>query len=403
MSKIIFELNEFNIDLLEKYKNDFSNIKKFLNKNIYRTKIKNDYNSNFLEPWSQWISIHTGVPADEHKIQHLGDCSFNKKYQAWEINSDINLVWGCLNSSHGSRKEVLFFPDPWCITQNTNIKDTENILYFLRLAVQGRSKKNTLPIFYFGLRALISYIKILKLKIFKTLPFITGIRSTSEIYGIFEYLNLQIFLQIQKKQKVNTSIFFANILAHFQHYYWSNKNENKIKWCLKLVDNMLEDISEVTENVTIINGLSQENTEGLENFFSYIPNGGFENFFKKFNLNFNEVIPCMSYDCIISFNTMDEKNKFIEQANNFVLSFNKAKLFLIDDYDGVERIFLRMNYYGEKKVNFLFNQTEYNFEEYFNVLAKRTGRHIQRCDIISSEKISEKKFAFNEEINKIFI
>ena len=403
MSRIIFELNEFSLDLLELYKHKYKNINKILKNYIYRTKIKADYKSNYLEPWCQWISIHTGIDAESHKIQHLGDCSYIKNKQAWEINKNIGLVWGCLNSSHGARKEVLFFPDPWSTSQNTNIKDSENILKFLRLSVQGRSKKTLISLIFSGIKALYSYIKILKFRIFKIFPFLLMTRSTSELYGIFEYLNLLIFLKVHNRDKIKNSIFFANTLAHYQHYYWSSKNNYKIEWCLKLIDRMIHDIFEVTDDVMIINGLSQENSDRFENWFSYIPKGGFEDFFKKQNFLFKEIIPCMSYDCIVTFNNFEEKKKFILKAKKFKVADQFTQLFLIDDYEDVKRIFLRMNYYGVKNINYYYENKKFDFNSNFETLARRTGRHIQRCDVISTNMIKLDKFNFNEEIHDYLI
>ena len=401
MNKIIFELNEFNLRLLEENKKKYLNINKLLSQYIYKTKIKANYDSNYLEPWSQWISIHTGIEAKDHKIKHLGDSHYNENPQIWEKNEKIKLVWGCLNSSHGIRKNIKFFPDPWSINQNTNIENTKNILSFLRSAVQSRSKKNIIKIFFKSFLAFFDHIKILNFKILKIMPLLKGVSSSSELYGIFEYLNLLIFLKIHKKSKSNISIFFANTLAHYQHYYWSKKFNRKIHWSLSLIDKMLGEIYKVTSNVLIINGLSQEKSDELENWFSYIPRGGFEGFFKKFNLLFKEIIPCMSYDCLVTFNKIDEKINFIHEITKFKIIKTKNNLFVIDDYKDLKRIFLRMNYYDESDIDFEYNNSSYKFVESFEVLTKRTGRHIQRCDIISSNKILDENLIYNEDIYKI--
>ncbi len=244
-------------------------------------------------------------------------------------------------------------------------------------------------------------MRVLNFSILKIIPLLKGVRSLSELYGIFEYLNLLIFLKIHKKHKSNISIFFANTLAHYQHYYWSKRFNKKIQWSLCLVDKMLGEIFKVTENVLIINGLSQENSSELENWFSYIPIGGFEKFFKKFDLLFKEIIPCMSYDCLVTFNKIEEKCEFIHKINKFKIISKQTNLFVIDDYKDLKRIFLRMNYYDEIDVDFEYNNSSHKFIKNVQVLTKRTGRHIQRCDIISSKKILDENLIYNEEINKI--
>ena len=72
-NKLIFiELNEINFDLVKKYSLNYS-FKVFNNdffKKLKKTKSEDEY--NLLEPWIQWVSIHTGLTAREHKIYRLG-------------------------------------------------------------------------------------------------------------------------------------------------------------------------------------------------------------------------------------------------------------------------------------------------------------------------------------------
>ena len=72
--KLIFiQLNEINFELLKDYSNKY-NFKffnsQFLEK-LIKTKSENEY--QLLEPWIQWVSIYTGLEANEHKIFRLGD------------------------------------------------------------------------------------------------------------------------------------------------------------------------------------------------------------------------------------------------------------------------------------------------------------------------------------------
>ena len=77
--KLIFlELNEINFDLVEKYSKDSKF--KFFNKHFFkqlRSTFSEKNNSN-LEPWIQWVSVHTGLDAEGHKIFRLGDIVENK-------------------------------------------------------------------------------------------------------------------------------------------------------------------------------------------------------------------------------------------------------------------------------------------------------------------------------------
>ena len=77
--RLIFELNEFNVDLLESSTNGRPFLAKVLDSYRIDTNIPDSYESDFLEPWSQWVSVHTGTATKDHKIKHLGDAD-NLKY-----------------------------------------------------------------------------------------------------------------------------------------------------------------------------------------------------------------------------------------------------------------------------------------------------------------------------------
>ena len=70
----ILELNEFNLNILKKYsqKLNLTNVKKIIKFNSTKTYTKDKYHGDnnqygYLDPWSQWVSIHTEKPSNEHK------------------------------------------------------------------------------------------------------------------------------------------------------------------------------------------------------------------------------------------------------------------------------------------------------------------------------------------------
>ena len=83
--KLIFvELNEINFDLVEKYLKD-TNFE-FFNKNFFK-ELRNTFsedNYDNLEPWIQWVSVHTGMDAKGHKIFRLGDINNQKLDQIYQ-------------------------------------------------------------------------------------------------------------------------------------------------------------------------------------------------------------------------------------------------------------------------------------------------------------------------------
>ena len=117
MKLLVLELNEFNYEILKKYskKYNYKYLKKILSFNHTKT-TKDIYEGNnnqygYLDPWSQWVSIHTLTNSKKHKIKNLGDIPKLKLKQIWELKKNINFyIWGPMNAARrGSNNVKLFF------------------------------------------------------------------------------------------------------------------------------------------------------------------------------------------------------------------------------------------------------------------------------------------------------
>ena len=77
---ILVELNEINFDIVKEYigNTKLKNFSYIINNNLKTTIAEKEYSK--LEPWIQWVSVHTGMDANEHKIFRLGE-SKNFNYE----------------------------------------------------------------------------------------------------------------------------------------------------------------------------------------------------------------------------------------------------------------------------------------------------------------------------------
>ena len=71
---LVIELNEFNPNYLKRFakKLKLRNILYFLNLEHSETYTKDKKEHHGLDPWVQWVSIHSGLPFSKHKISRLG-------------------------------------------------------------------------------------------------------------------------------------------------------------------------------------------------------------------------------------------------------------------------------------------------------------------------------------------
>ena len=131
---LIIELNEFNEDLLFRGANThkLKNILKLLDFKSSQTISMDEIEHHGLDPWVQWVSIHTGVPHKEHKITHLADISRLAFPQIWEKIGDLGLssgIWGAMNASLNKAKGCCFFlPDPWTFSEKAIPEKLNNFL-----------------------------------------------------------------------------------------------------------------------------------------------------------------------------------------------------------------------------------------------------------------------------------
>ena len=395
---ILLELNEFSLALLSQYADGHKHLKRMLQMKHLKLKIEDNYESNKLEPWVQWVSIHTGLPATKHGIIHLGDIESLSAPQLWEKNSNISVVWGCLNSKQGNTSnEVQFFPDPWS-KQKTNIKGVTNILSFLETG--NRTSIPKLKIFGYMLGAIFEYIKLLNFRVLKVLPLMLTKPSASKAYVIAEYLNLLIFKNMMGLSNGN-GIIFINSLAHFQHHYWEPSKRESLNWCIKAIDLMLGELFSLKCDLLICNGLSQENSFFDEKWYSHVPKGGYENILKLLNVEYENIRPCMSYDCIIEFKDEQQKSLAMNALNSCKVFDDESQLFLLDAYENDNNnLFVRLNFYGDKSAKINLGNSSFKMSDLFVTSEVRTGRHIQECDLMSSVE-TESNLTYNYELYKL--
>ena len=71
----------------------------------------------YLEPWIQWYSIHTGLPYDEHKVFYLTDGPKADHSDIWRRLAGLGksvMNCGSMNARALAGTGVFYLPDPWC-------------------------------------------------------------------------------------------------------------------------------------------------------------------------------------------------------------------------------------------------------------------------------------------------
>lgn len=231
-NRVIFlELNELCPPLIEKFiqQGHLPNFKKlYESSDTYITDAESDI--EHLEPWIQWVTLHTGVSYKEHGIYRLGEADNLTHSNIWDTLSDKGLSsWLCGSMNATWRKDdpnVIAIPDPWSMNASASNKNLQPFYDFVRANVQehtNEGRRNSLSSTLKFLKFMIT--NGLSLKTINKLLVAVGktLLKTDDRWKkatILDSLQFDVFRHIYKKEKPNFSTFFSNSTAHFQHKFW---------------------------------------------------------------------------------------------------------------------------------------------------------------------------------------
>jgi hypothetical protein len=396
---IVLELNEFNKELLKTSSEKFKlpSLKKIMAYNESKTFSVDSYESDYLEPWSQWVTVHSGKRSSEHLVKHLGDVSNLKFSQVWEDLGKKGVttgVWGVINGAYAKAENCKFFvPDPWTFSELAFPSRLSYLVDLPRYLVKNRKnlefkKVASLLLCFLSILknphviySLIVHTPKLLVQVLKD-----GIKEYI-FYSFFEYLVTLEFIREWKKDKPDISFVFLNTVAHIQHYYWdfsNNKNEDRFRYSMYFVEKSLHRVLNLKSDIVLYNGLSQTSTEKDPPWISYRPKDH-DNFLKLLNVKYSRVEPLMSYDAILLF----DSEKDLQQGRVILesLKINEKPLLLVENYKNDSlRLFYRLAFtdpVGENAIVATANQS-FEFSEILTPITTRTGKHIPAGNIFSS-------------------
>ena len=227
---IFLALNELNIDYIKGYINQgkLANFDKLLENGVVNTISESKY--DLLEPWIQWVTVHTGMKYEEHNVFRLGDIVKNPNLcQIFEDLESSGLSIGAIspfNADNRLDNSKFFIPDPWTQTKAsggyiiTNLSRT--VSRFVNNNASG--KVNARDVFWLILGFMVyvrlkRWPKFFKLLLLRKKP---GVKA-----AILDMILLEVFVTLQKKYKPDYSHLFFNGGAHVQHHYMFNSSQYK--------------------------------------------------------------------------------------------------------------------------------------------------------------------------------
>ena len=140
---LLIELNEINFDFLQNYikKYDLKHLRDIYDLKKLETRSEKEYDK--LEPWIQWVSVHTGKNYNEHKVFRLGDINKYHGSQIFETIEKMGYSVGAIspmNADMRMSKPDFFIPDPWTDSRTDGSFWSSKIHNVLKQAVNDNSE-----------------------------------------------------------------------------------------------------------------------------------------------------------------------------------------------------------------------------------------------------------------------
>ena len=191
-----------------------------------------------LDPWIQWVTVHSGLSYDEHGIFHLGDGHKLPVKSLWDlIGAQGNTVWVCgsMNIKYDSPLRGAVVPDPWTVGVSPFPAELEPYYLFVQRNVQEYTN-DRVPL------SKADYLRFLKFMMTHGLSARTVRSIIRQLWRerrtgkakwkratILDKLQRDVFLFYFRKLQPAFSTFFLNSTAHFQHAHWRNMDPEPFK------------------------------------------------------------------------------------------------------------------------------------------------------------------------------
>ncbi len=195
---------------------------------VYVTTV--DERPPYLEPWIQWITVHTGQTYAEHQIFNLGDGHKASAKAIWDVVSEAGqTAWICGSMNVQARSPVkgAMLPDPWTTQFSYTPAELGPYFRFVQRNVTEytNEKLKLSPVDY---ASFVTFMARHGLS-FETVSAIVK-QLASERLGphrwrrasLLDRLQLDLFCGMYRKLRPALSTYFTNSTAHFQHLYWRN-------------------------------------------------------------------------------------------------------------------------------------------------------------------------------------
>jgi hypothetical protein len=182
-----------------------------------------------LEPWVQWVTLHTGRKQDVHGAKELDEGYRIDLPRVWDRLGDRgydSLIFGSMNSRRFSDK-VFLVPDPWSVRISPTDPAYKAFHEFIAFNVTEHTNARARP----SKKVVLDFVRFMVSRGLSISTVMTAVRQLAEERTagrdlkwrrsmVLDLLMWDVFEAEYRKRRPAFATFFANSTAFLQHRYW---------------------------------------------------------------------------------------------------------------------------------------------------------------------------------------
>lgn len=392
---MLVELNEINPAFLQRASQQLGlrNLPRLLALPHALTVTDDEREHHGLDPWVQWVSIHSGVPSSEHGIIRLSVTRPQTRPQMWHALARAGYswgVWGAMNAPLGDTRGCDFFmPDPWSYDEVAYPAALNDVLALPRYVAKnyldvdrGEALRQALRFVRFALTpsnlgVSARFAAAAVRAVLRTGP------NVHTFTTLLDYLSVLVFIQLRRRHRPDFSLIFLNHIAHLQHQFWiagerlHPEMELGLRMCDAMIGMLLDDRAP-GEAFLLMNAFKQANVaeEPVYGYRQHNPSEALA----MLGIAGARVEQCMTNDAHVLFDDAADADRAQAILTACALSTG-MKLFHVERL-GPTSVFYQIDFHDEvaPDARIVSGERTLAFGTMFET-AKRTGAHIAEGDV----------------------
>jgi hypothetical protein len=346
-----------------------------------------------IEPWIQWVTVHTGRPFSEHGVFRLGDTVGSGLDQIWEVLERRGLTVGAvcpMNAENRLRAPAFFVPDPWTVTRVSGDATLKRLHRAIVQAVganaEGRISPGSAAALLGGFTRHVppsrwpSYAMLAARSIRR--PWLRAI--------FLDELLADLFVSLLRRTRPHFASLFLNAAAHIQHHYLFNSavytgTQRNPDWYVPKGADPLLDVYASYDyalarimsafrdtRVLIATGLHQDPYPRESYYWRLKDHAGF---LSAAAIRFSEINPLMSRDFVMRFSSSDQAAHAQKALEDARIAGDDCTVFECDNRG--DSVFCTLSY--DRSIpagtRILLNGVELDFARATSFVAVKNGQH----------------------------